>query len=421
LLPKFLGESLPVKQEILVHTFANGLTLLAEPIAALESAAFSILTPAGCAYDPDNRNGLAAVTCELTLRGAGDRDSRQLVQDLDNLGVERGESVSPAHTSYSGATLAKNLEPALEIFADVVRRPRLPDDQLDPVRNVVLQELQAIEDEPSQKTMQELRRRQYPDAWGRSSHGERAHLQSITKSDVKKFHSAQYQPRGMIIGVAGRFDWARLRDRVGELFGDWAVANNQPEPAAIPRVPQAAHLDHESNQTQIGIAYDTIPYRHDDYFEAWAGVGVLSGGMSSRLFTEVREKRGLCYTVYASYHTLRDRGAVLCYAGTTAERAQETLDVTLGELTRLAAGIVPNELDRLKARIKSGLIMQQESSSSRSGAIARDWYHLGRVRTLTEISERVDRLTCESINRYLANHPPRDFTIVTLGQKALSV
>jgi predicted Zn-dependent peptidase len=135
----------------------------------------------------------------------------------------------------------------------------------------------------------------------------------------------------------------------------------------------------------------------------------------------VREKRGLCYTVYASYHTLKDRGAVLCYAGTTAERAQETLDVTLGELRRLHEGIEPGELDRLKARIKSSLIMQQESSSARSGAIARDWYHLGRVRTLAELSGIVDGLSCETINRYLRDQPPRDFIVVTLGQQALNV
>jgi predicted Zn-dependent peptidase len=143
--------------------------------------------------------------------------------------------------------------------------------------------------------------------------------------------------------------------------------------------------------------------------------------MSSRLFTEVREKRGLCYSVYATMHTLRDRGSVLCYAGTSAERAQETLDVTVSELVRLVEGIREDELSRLKARIKSSLIMQQESSSSRSGAIARDWYHLGRVRTLDEVSRLLDALKCQSINTFLAANPPQDFTIVTLGPKPLEV
>jgi predicted Zn-dependent peptidase len=111
----------------------------------------------------------------------------------------------------------------------------------------------------------------------------------------------------------------------------------------------------------------------------------------------------------------------LCYAGTSAERAQETLDVTLSELVRVADGVLPEELGRLKARIKSGLIMQQESSISRSGAIARDWFHLGRVRPLDEISSLMDALSCESINSYLAANPPRDFAVVTLGSQPLEV
>ena len=182
------------------------------------------------------------------------------------------------------------------------------------------------------------------------------------------------------------------------------------------------HLPHESNQTQIGIAYSCVPFNHPDYIQVSGAVGVLSGGMSARLFTEVREKRGLCYSVFASYHTLKDRACVMCYAGTTAERAQETLDVTLGELKRLAKGVEPHELDRLRASMfKSGLIMQQESSSARAGSIAREWYHLGRVRSMEEISRLVDSLSCESLGRYLAANPPSDFTIVTLGPEPLTI
>src|SRR5262249_17671278 len=241
-----------------------------------------------------------------------------------------------------------------------------------------------------------------------SSLGEAPDLEATSIEDVQKFHGRLFRPNGAIFGVAGRIDWPALVDQIGALFAEW-----KPQDAQIVETPPPAtsyeHLHHESNQTQVGIAYSSVPYRHPDYFQAWGAVGVLSGGMSSRLFTEVREKRGLCYSVYASYHTLRELGSVLCYAGTTAERAQETLDVTLGELNRLAKGVEPNELARLKARVKSSLVMQQESSSARSSAIARDWYHLGRVRTLEEIGRLVDELSCESINNYIAAHPPRDF------------
>ena len=405
-------------QSILSHTFDNGLVLLAEPMQSVESAAFTFRVPAGTIFEPHDRGGLAGLTCELVLRGAGRRDNRQFVNDLDNLGVERGEGVGDAHLNFRGATLSKNLLPALEIYADVLRRPQLPADQLEPSRLTALQELAAVEDEPSQKVMLELRRRHLPDPWGRPSQGEREALEAIDISEIKDYFARQFRPNGTIIGVAGRIDWAALKQQIGKLFGDWPA---QAEPKITERSggPKRDHLQHDSNQTQIGIAYPSVAYRDPDYYQASAAIGVLSGGMSSRLFTEVREKRGLCYTVYATHSTLLDRGSVFCYAGTTAARAQETLDVTLAEVIRLSDGIEPGELTRLKARIKSGLIMQQESSSARSGALVRDWYYLGRVRTLDEVSAIVDALTPESINAYLSKNRPSDFTIVTLGSKPL--
>jgi predicted Zn-dependent peptidase len=356
----------------------------------------------------------------MTLRGAGSRDSRRFVEDLDNLGVERGESVTDALCGYSGATLAKNLLPALDIYADVLRRAQLPADELESARMVALQELAGVEDEPGQRVMQELRRLHYPQPWGRRSQGQREALESITLDEIGAHYHQCFQPEGAIIAVAGKVDWPRVRDHVEKLFGDWMPVKRPPIDEKQ-RTERRGHIPHESNQTHVAVAYDSIPYSHPDYFLAWGAVGVLSGGMSARLFTEVREKRGLCYTVSASHATLKHRGSVLCYSGTTAERAQETLDVILGELVRLAAGVESHELDRLKARIKSGLIMQQESSSARSSAIARDWYLIGRVRTLDEISAIVDGLSAEAINRYLEKSPPRDFTVVTLGQKALEV
>lgn len=412
--------SRPGPEQIHCHVFDNGLTLLGQPMTALQSAAFTFLVPGGCVYDPSDLSGLASFTCEMALRGAGTRDSRQLILDLDNLGVERSESVADAHTSYSGATLAQNLVPALAVYADILRRPHLADEYLEPSRAVMFQELRAVEDEPSHKVMLELRRHHYPKPWGRPCQGEEAAVEATTVDHVRRFFQDHYHPNGTILGVAGCFDWDSLREAVAELFGDW-------QPQGEPRIDERAarvpytHVPYSSNQTQIGISYPSVPYCHPRYFEAWGAMGVLSGGMSARLFTEVRERRGLCYSVYASYHTLRHCGGVFCYAGTGADRAQETLDVTTAELRRLARGVEDHELQRLKARIKSSLIMQQESSASRSSSIARDWYHLGYARTLDEVGRRIDQLDCKSINAYLAENPPGDFTFVTVGPAELQV
>jgi len=409
-----------VSQSILSHTFSNGLVLLGEPMASVQSAAMTFLVPAGCVYDPAQRSGLSGFTCEMALRGAGPRDSRQFVLDLDNLGVERHESVSNAHTAFSGATLAQSLPEALAIFADLLRRPHLPEDQIDAGRMAMLQELRAVEDEPAQKLALEMRRRHYPDPWGRPAHGEQESLEAIGPDDVRAHFQQHFRSNGTILGVAGRFDWPSLMVSVGRLLGEWQPGE-KPQIVEQPRGSRYSHLPYDSSQTQVGISYPGVPYRHADYFAAWGAAGVLGNGSSSRLFTEVRERRGLCYGVHAAYHTLRDRAGVFCCAGTSAERAQETLDVMLAELQHLAKGIEPDELRRLKARIKSALIMQQESSSARSSAIARDWYHLGRVRTLDELGRLVDELSCESINAYLAEHPPGDLTVVTLGPSELKV
>lgn len=406
--------------EIFSHKLANGMVLIGEPTKAVESAAFTFLVPAGCCFDPSGRAGLAALTSEMMLRGAGPRDSRAWVSELENLGVERGESVGVAQSTYHGATLRDNVYAGIGLFADMLRSPHLPADQLEAGRNACLQELRAIDDEPSHKLMIELRRRQYPEPWGRTSHGDEEGLRAATIDDVRKFHARHHRPGNTILAVAGNFDWRRLCDEAENLFGDWEPLAVE-EPAAKNGRSSSSHIEFESNQSHVGIAYPTIPYKHPDYFQAWAAVGVLSSGSSSRLFTEVREKRGLCYTVYASLHTQRDRASVLCYAGTTAERAQETLEVTIAELKKLGRGIEQSELDRLKARIKSSLIMQQESTSARSGALGRDWYHLGRARTLDEVGKLVDELSAETINAFLEKNPPRELLVVTLGPEPLKV
>lgn len=142
--------------------------------------------------------------------------------------------------------------------------------------------------------------------------------------------------------------------------------------------------------------------------------------MSSRLFTEVRERRGLCYAISASLSTLRDEGRVMAYAGTTSERAQETLEVTVAEILRLHEGITEEELQRCKARAKSSLIMQQESTSSRASSLARDMYLLDRVVTLDEIHRRIDSLTVEQVRQFVVDHMPKSMVLVTIGPQPLA-
>jgi predicted Zn-dependent peptidase len=409
-----------VPQEVFHQVFDNGLTLLAERMDHVRSAAFNFLVPAGCVYDPPDQIGTASVLSEMIVRGAGDRDSRALTLALDNLGLDRDESVGQMHLRFWGSTLARNVLPGLEIYADILRRPRLPAEELEAVQSLALQDLQSLEDEPRQKVMVELRRRHWPMPLGRDRRGTPESIEKITAKSLKNHFRTRFTPRNTILSVAGNIEWGPLKDQVARCFGDWKgeappAINYTPAPGGT------SHLSKDTTQTQIALAYPSVPFGEPEYYAAQGAVQILSGGMGARLFTEVREKRGLCYSVYASYQTFKDRACVLGYAGTTNERAQETLDVTLAELRRLQDGVTQEEVDRVKAGLKSSVIMQEESTSARAGAIASDWYYLSRVRSSEEIQAAIDGLTPLAIVEHVKRYPPRDLTLVTLGPKPLVI
>jgi predicted Zn-dependent peptidase len=411
-----------VQPEVYQHTLPNGLTLLAERMEHVRSAAFNFLVPAGCAFDPPEQLGMGTILSDLLTRGAGSRDSRELTFALDNLGLDRGEGVGLMHMHLWGATVARNLSASLDIYADILRRPHLPDEELSAVQALAHQDLRSLEDEPRSKVSWALRKQLYPTPLSNDRRGTAEGIDALTSDAVRQHHQKWFRPAGAILSVAGNIEWQPLREQIERLFGDWQGAADRTLRYGT-QPPRRAHVAKELEQTHITAAYPSVPIGHPDYYTALGAVYVLSspGGMSSRLFTEIREKRGLCYSVSAGHDTLKDRASVIAYAGTTNERAQETLDVLLAELHRLQEGIEVEEVERIQAGIKSGLIMQQESTRARASFLASDWYYLGRVRSQQEIQSAIDGLTPALILDHVRRCPPRDFVFVTLGPKALSV
>lgn len=415
------GEGRPtLKQQLFSTTLDNGIVVLGERLAGLESAAIAFHLPAGAFYDGTGRCGLATLAGEMMLRGAGARTSREVIESLEGAGVQWAHSVSTSHSSFAGAMVARQLIPALPIYADIVRRPRLPADELEPARQMVLRNLAGTEDDPAHRAMASLRQLHYPSPWGMPAEGISADVADLGIGEVREFVARRVIPTGTIIAVAGRIDWPEVVDRIAALFGDWTSAGDAPV-ATGPRGPRVRHVPHDSQQTHIALGWSAPPYASDDSYEASAALAILGGGSSSRLFTEVRERRGLCYSVSAGYHTLRDHAMAVCYSGTSAARAQETLDVMLAEIERLPGTLEPAELERVKARAKSALVMQQESSAARAGDIARRWYHLQSMRSLAEELERYDQLSVASIERWLAAHLPAGLSVVSLGREPLEV
>ena len=408
-------------QLLFSHTLPNGLTLLAERMDHVRSATMFLHVPSGYSYDPAGQLGMSSLMCEMLVRGAGNRDSKQLALDLDNLGADRGEAVGPFNLVLSAGTLGRNLPAVLDIYADIVRRPHLPADELEPCQDLALQDIQGLEDSPQEKVVLELKHRYYPSPLNRDKYGTADGVKAVTPADLTAHHARQFRPGGAILSVAGNIDWPRLKEQVERLFGDWTGTARPTDEPEADHVPTSIHIEKDTQQTQIALAVPSAPFTDPDYYSALGAIGVLSGGMSARLFTEVREKRGLCYSVYASHDGVKDRGSLVCYAGTRSEKAQQTLDVTVAELRRLRDGVSDEEVDRVRAGLKSSQVMQQESTTARASSMARDWFYLNRVRTFGEIESAIGRLTPDGILAYLERFPIQTPTVVTLGPEPLMI
>lgn len=406
---------------ITVERLNNGLSLIIEEMPHVESAAYDLFVPGGIVSDDERCIGASLMLAELTSRGADGYDSRGLSDAFDRLGVRHGEGAGMENFSYRGSLLADKLEPALELVSLMVREPVLPEDQIGGIKSLLLQDIDALMDNPAQRALMELRRVYYPAPYGRPSTGTREGLEACALPRLREMWQRCYQPGGSVLSVAGNVRSAEVLRIVDKLFGSWC--GQAPERPAFGKMPghTAHHIEFNSAQLQIALSYPSATFGSPHYYTAKVAAGVLSGGMFGRLFTEVREKRGLCYSVYARHGATRDYGTMTVYAGTVPERAQETLDVSLEVLRGLQGSVREEELKRAQANLMASLIISEETSSARASSNASDWWLEKRVRSLEEIRREIEAVTTAAVDDYLKEFPANSFMLLTLGARRLEV
>jgi len=407
-----------MKERLDQQRLNNEMVILGEPMDGVESVSFHFLLPAGNAFFPDGCCGAGKVVADWLFRGAGRRNNRQLTETLDNLGIHRSSAVSGEHLSLGASLEAGNLTAALDLYADILIQPRLEDEQFAPSQQLALHELAGLDDDPRHKVMLLTKEQFYPSPYNRPAEGRAKDLQALTPEQCRQLVRTRFDWSQCIFAVAGKYDFqvvcALLEKRFGPLSG---TASRHPPFGS--RGNPYTHQPNEGAQVHIGMMTAVPPIGDKRYYDILAGVSVLSGSMSSRLFTEVREKRGLCYAVSARYQTLKNIAGISCYAGTTPEKAQKTFDVTLHEFRRLRQGITEDEMQRAKIGLKSSLIMQSESTQARCAGIAGDFAYLGRVRPLSEIRRQLDVVTIRSVLDFLNTNLFENFTVATIGPKSI--
>jgi predicted Zn-dependent peptidase len=395
-------------------TLPNGLTILGERLEGVRSAALGFAVGAGSAHDPEGRVGLAHFTEAMLLEGTRTRSSREITETLDSLGVRYGTSADSETVGLSGQMVGTKLAPALEVFADVLRNPSFPQQELEQTRSSILQELRHEEDEPMVQVRNVLRKVYYKGhPYSKRPSGEPQAIRDLTREELQEHHARYFTPANTVCAVAGDFDWDEFRELAARSLGSWegaAKAPQVPPPSPQPQV----HIEHrESQQEHIAAAAPSVPYGHEDYYAAIIAAEVLGGGMSSRLFEEVREKRGLVYSVGASYVPGRHQGSWRAYAGTTPEKAPQTYAVLLHEMRKLdAEGVTEDEFERFRGSTRSSVIMSGESTNARLRSLLTSWWYEGRMKPLSYVRERIDSVTLEQVNRTLREWPVAERLVV---------
>ena len=404
--------------QIITIQLECGMTLVVEPISSVASVALHWVLPAGSATDPRDGDGYASLLSELIQRGAGGFSSREHSDALDLLGVQRGTDVQTHHMRIDATMLGTRLIDSLPLLTAMAIDPMFPADAMDAVRSLCMQSLESLDDEPQQKVMLRVRERHYPPPFNRHGYGDPDVLQSATLEQLRQSWTERFRPRESIMGVAGAVNPHALAARLNDLLKGWrGVA---PKPAPFAPAPRGyEHIEQPTAQMHIGLAYEAPCERDEVSMIERLATGVLSGSTSGRLFTEVRQKRSLCYSVGASYRAGRDNGIVTLYAGTTPERAQETLDVCCEQIQRMKAGVTQAEFHRAVVGLKSHMVMQGESTLARAGALVYDQFRLGRARTLEEVAAQIDAISIEQLNEYVASREFGKFTVVSIGPAAL--
>ncbi|MDX2016396.1 MAG: pitrilysin family protein [Planctomycetota bacterium] len=407
-----------------IHTrvLRCGAHLLVEPMPGMRSAAFNWLLPAGVATDPEDRQGLSAMLAEVLLRGSGERSSREMADAFDRLGASRSADAATIFFRVGSVSLGDRLHDVLPLLVDTVRRPTLDPEAIEPARDLCLQAIESLKDDPQERAALAARARHYAPPINRSPLGTREGIAAVTRDDLARHWNARAVPGNAILGFAGAVDPDALARTLNELLEGWTGAAKHPR-ADLKGPRGYGHETDQTNQVQIILMHDAPTEASPDALLEKILISVLSGGMSGRLFSEVREKRGLCYSVSASYRGDKDHGSVVAYVGTTPERAQQSLDVLAAELAKVrtpAGRVTPEEFRKAIVGFKSRLVFAGESTGARAASICSDFYRLGRARTLAEIAAQVDAVTLDQVNDYAARRSPGKLTIQTLGPAALT-
>lgn len=400
----------------------NGLRVATETMPGAHTIALAISVNVGARYEQSRENGLSHFLEHMAFKGTATRNAQQIAEAFDDVGASLNAYTSSEHTVYYARFLPKDLPQAVEILADILQNSTFAEEELERERNVILQEIAMHHDAPEDLVFDYFHDTVYPNQpVGRSILGTPELVECFTSDSLRRYMGKHYCPARMVISAAGNVDHGHLVELVGNLFTYEEKGEVvQPEPARYIGGDCRKKADFEQMHLVLGLP--GMAYDDADYYAAQLMATALGGGMSSRLFQEVREKRGLAYNVYAFLSSYQDGGIFGMYAAAGEKSAKELAPVLCDEVLRMAeSGISSAELERARNQHTAGLQMVRENVSSVAEWIGRHLLCYGDYRPAAELCAGYEAVTREDITRVLRRLLSQgDLTCTALGpQKGL--
>ena len=364
---------------------ANGLTVAIDPMAGAQSAAIGLHAFVGSRSEPDGKGGLAHLVEHMVFKGARGRDARALAEAIENVGGSLNAWTSRDQTLFHARTLAADVGLALELIADLVRAPKLDEAELEREKLVILSELGECLDAPDDLIHDHLFEAAFAEQpLARPVLGDARSIGSLTRADCVQWLHDQYRPERLVISAAGKVDPGQIVTLAEALFGDLETGT---APAIEPaRFCGGTRSDRRSaEQTHLALAWQAVPASDPTAPALSLFAQAVGGGMSSRLFQELREERGLAYSVYAWNQGFADTGLLAVNLSADKSRAAEALALARVTVERAAAELTVCELDRARAQVEAGILMALETPQGRADAMARSIEIFGRVMTVEEM------------------------------------
>ena len=375
---------------------SSGLVVVTDSMPHLETASLGVWVGCGSRDEREDEHGIAHLLEHMAFKGTSRRTARQIAEEIEAVGGDLNAATSVEMTAYYARVLKADVPLALDVLSDILADPAFDREELAREQNVIVQEIGAAEDTPDDIVFDHLQATAFPgQPVGRSILGTPASVRAFDDGRLRAYLGRNYRAPDMVVAAAGAIEHGAVLAEVERRFATFnGAAAPVPDPARFGGGIRIEARDLE--QVHIALALEGVPQRDPELYGLQVFTNVVGGGMSSRLFQQVREKRGLCYAIYTFHSPYSDTGLFGLYAGTDAADAAELMRVVVDQLAAAAEDLDAKEVDRAKAQMKAGLLMALESSSARAEQLARQIFAFGRPLAVEEIIAKVDAVTVES-------------------------